>query len=90
MRPRTNADSARDRILAVISGSSTITVVELRARLPEMRRSQITNALTELTLSGSITRISHGCYRARVRRLPSPASANVVSGIPLSRLMAGR
>ena len=78
----------RQRVLRIITEAPSVTLTQIRGQLPEVSRSRIANAITELLESRAIERMRHGCYRVAVQRPRSVAGAGQVQ--PLSRLMAGR
>jgi predicted transcriptional regulator len=89
-RPRIIDDSMRAKILRAIGDSPGIALAELRARLPDIGRTQLNNALHELRNQNRVEAADRcGRYRLSVRAAQrSPAGAGQTA--PMAKLMAGR
>lgn len=79
----------RQRVLRTITEAPSVTIAQIRDRLPEVSRSRIANAITELLESGAIQRVRRGHYRVKERR-HSVDNHESARGQPLRLLMAGR
>ena len=85
---RSNGGTVRARILAVISETPGIGIDELRGRLPDVGRRQLSNALHELRAQGRVESPAYGSYRVPSPRPRPPAGVGQI--MPLARLMASR
>ena len=80
--------SLRAQILAIIEPSPGISLGDLKARLPDLSATQISNALFDLMTAGKIESAGFARYRLPEPRRPTTAGRGQTA--PLARLMAGR